>query len=286
MPVLKVSNIQDGKIIIDKTELCNFENFSIENTLNPGEVIFTLSGSLGKVGINLTSQKFLFTTDLIAFDFNKLLSITLYMYYYLLNYSKEIIHKLKKGGIIPHIYKSDLKKFKIKLPSLEIQEEIVEMLDKFSSKLGVVDILKKEFKLRRQQYEYYRRLLVSPVDYLNKKFKENYKEIIDIYDRKSLNLSVKRNLNEQQEQAVEFSLDKDILIIAGAGTGKTKTLVERYKHLIESGIAKQDILVTTFTRQAKREIEERISEDMVEREKREIEVYTNHQFCRNIILDY
>ncbi|KMZ96266.1 hypothetical protein PVNG_02404 [Plasmodium vivax North Korean] len=83
------------------------------------------------------------------------------MYYYFLNCSKEIIHKLKKGGVISHIYKSDLKKLKVKLPSLEIQKEIVKILDKFSSKLGIIDTLKEEKRMRDLQYQYYRNLLTT-----------------------------------------------------------------------------------------------------------------------------
>ncbi|KMZ96201.1 hypothetical protein PVNG_02339 [Plasmodium vivax North Korean] len=68
---------------------------------------------------------------------------------------------LKVGGVIPGLRKSDLKSLKVKLPSLEIQTEIVEMLDKFSSKLGIIEALKKEMRMRGLQYECYRELMIS-----------------------------------------------------------------------------------------------------------------------------
>jgi len=68
----------------------------------------------------------------------------------------------------------------------------------------------------------------------------------------------KRILNSEQKSAVEFG-DGPLLIIAGAGTGKTTVITERIKHLISSGRAKpQEILALTFTEKASREMEERV----------------------------
>jgi len=56
-------------------------------------------------------------------------------------------------------------------------------------------------------------------------------------------------LNEAQQQAVRHG-DSPLLIVAGAGTGKTKTLVHRVAHLIARGTPPQRILLLTFTRRA------------------------------------
>jgi len=70
--------------------------------------------------------------------------------------------------------------------------------------------------------------------------------------------SEKRILNKEQKKAVEFG-DGPLLIIAGAGTGKTTVITERIKHLISSGRANpQEILALTFTEKASREMEERV----------------------------
>jgi len=58
-----------------------------------------------------------------------------------------------------------------------------------------------------------------------------------------------RDLNEQQETAARHG-DSPLLIIAGAGTGKTRTLVHRVAHLIKQGTAPDRILLLTFTRRA------------------------------------
>ena len=65
--------------------------------------------------------------------------------------------------------------------------------------------------------------------------------------------------NPEQSQAIHASIDKDILITAGAGSGKTKTLSERVNRLISSGeIKPENLLVLTFTNNAAFEMKERI----------------------------
>ena len=65
-------------------------------------------------------------------------------------------------------------------------------------------------------------------------------------------------LNSQQKAAVEYS-DGHVLVLAGAGTGKTRTIIARAEHLIESGVEPQRILMLTFTRRAAQEMINRLS---------------------------
>ena len=57
------------------------------------------------------------------------------------------------------------------------------------------------------------------------------------------------SLNDEQARAATFG-DGPLLVIAGAGTGKTRTLIHRVAALIERGIAPERILLLTFTRRA------------------------------------
>jgi len=66
-------------------------------------------------------------------------------------------------------------------------------------------------------------------------------------------------LNPRQKQAAEAP-DRPLLIVAGAGTGKTRTLVSRLRHLIRKGVPPERILALTFTNKAAREMEDRLSD--------------------------
>ena len=78
--------------------------------------------------------------------------------YYLLTNKQETIYSTKKGGGVPHVHISDIENFRVPVPPLPVQQEIVRILDSFTE---LEKELEKELELRRKQYEYYRDLLLN-----------------------------------------------------------------------------------------------------------------------------
>ena len=89
-------------------------------------------------------------------------------------------------------------------------------------------------------------------------------------------------LNEQQRQAVEEKYGA-ILVLAGAGSGKTKVLTSRIANLVESGVNPYDILAVTFTNKAAKEMQQRLSNYLGEEVVKRMWVGTFHNICGRIL---
>lgn len=97
-----------------------------------------------------------------------------------------------------------------------------------------------------------------------------------------------KHLNKQQHKAVTYG-DKPILVIAGAGSGKTRVLTYRVAHLLERGYRPSRLMVTTFTKAASEEMIERLEPLIGETKADRIRIGTFHSICLRIfkdLLDY
>lgn len=84
-----------------------------------------------------------------------------YLYYYL-SMNKSKILELKKEGGVPAVNRSDLQNVMVKIPTLDKQKEIVEILDKFDSLCNDLTAgLPAEIEHRQKQYEFYRDKLLN-----------------------------------------------------------------------------------------------------------------------------
>ncbi|MBC6695418.1 DNA helicase PcrA [Terrisporobacter mayombei] len=97
--------------------------------------------------------------------------------------------------------------------------------------------------------------------------------ILDILDK----------LNPAQREAVE-NTEGPVLILAGAGSGKTRVLTTRIGHLMENkGVKAENILAITFTNKAANEMRERVEETLEGTDTKEMWITTFHSCCVRIL---
>ena len=92
------------------------------------------------------------------------------------------------------------------------------------------------------------------------------------------------HLNPEQAKAVN-TINGPVLIIAGAGSGKTRVITFRIAHMLESGIPQSQILALTFTNKAAREMEQRIKE-LTGRKLQNLTISTFHALGVKILREY
>ena len=103
---------------------------------------------------------------------------------------------------------------------------------------------------------------------------------------------VLNGLNKRQKEAV-LTLKGPLLILAGAGAGKTKTITHRILNLIENGVAPESILAITFTNKAAKEMRERVEHLLQDSREMNLPIHnfskpfvsTFHSLCVNILKD-
>ena len=88
--------------------------------------------------------------------------------------------------------------------------------------------------------------------------------------------NLKKELNKEQYEAVTTT-EGPLLIIAGAGSGKTRVITYRIAHMLSIGIPQSQILALTFTNKAAREMEERVKEQ-TQKKLKNLTVSTFHAF--------
>jgi DNA helicase-2/ATP-dependent DNA helicase PcrA len=97
-----------------------------------------------------------------------------------------------------------------------------------------------------------------------------------------MNFNFLNDLNESQRQAVEY-IDGASLVIAGAGSGKTRVLTYKIAYLLTKGFSPSSILALTFTNKAAREMKERIAQIVGERTARYLWMGTFHSIFSRIL---
>ncbi len=111
------------------------------------------------------------------------------------------------------------------------------------------------------------------------------KDVVGEPERRVFTINYERDLNPDQLEVVR-TIDRPVLVIAGAGTGKTKTLIYRVAYLVELGGNPQSILLLTFTRKAANEMLKRAAALLKSTSAEQVSGGTFHSFANMALRQY
>ena len=224
IPIIRITNIANGKIIFDDLKYFKLENYEIDllsYKVFPNDILIAMSGATtGKIGYNYTSNIGYLNQRVGKFIPNYKFLNNRFLYHFLLS-QENIIYNLANGtGAQPNLSTSQIKSLEIPIPSLETQEKIVKILDNFTKYFTE---LQAELQARNKQYNYYRDMLLSE-DYLNKiseKLESQIKYEISCIELEKI-IKIKNGKDWK-------SLEKGNIPVYGSG-GKMGVFVDKYSY--------------------------------------------------------
>lgn len=161
IPYITSKNIKDGQIYFDNCKyitIDDFQKISNNRDIKYGDLLITMIGTIGEVAIVNINMNF-YGQNLYLLRLNNAIIITKYFYYFITSSKIKLSLISKKNASSQgYIKANSIENLKIPLPPLPIQEEIVRILDKFTS---LTAELTAELTARRKQYEFYRNALLS-----------------------------------------------------------------------------------------------------------------------------
>lgn len=123
-----------------------------------GDILISCSGTIGRTVVFDGNDAYFQDSNIVWIDNDEKIVINRYLYYVY----QLMPFKISTGGTIARLYNEGIEKAEICVPSLEIQERIVNVLDNFEKICNDLKIgLPAEIGLRQKQYEYYRDLLLT-----------------------------------------------------------------------------------------------------------------------------
>lgn len=165
-PILRITNISEGNkignnfVYFNKEDYKeNLENFIVERS----SIVIAMSGATtGKIGYNYSNTTYYLNQRVGKFIPNKKRLNNRFLFYWLQTQNKNISRISTASGSQPNLSSVELMKIKIPVPPLEIQEYIVNILDKFDSLVNDIMVgLPAEIAARQKQYAYYRDKLLT-----------------------------------------------------------------------------------------------------------------------------
>ena len=160
LPIIRISNITGTSVDVSDVKYFDIQDYHkngnpLDYSIDKGDVLIAMSGATtAKIGYYDKEEKAYQNQRVGKFIPQKNILNSRFLYHFLQTRT-QYIYNLAGGGAQPNLSSNDIKeKIIIPVPSISVQEEIVRILDKFTT-------LEAELDCRKRQYEYYRNQLLS-----------------------------------------------------------------------------------------------------------------------------
>ena len=165
--VIRITNINSGKVTFDDLKYIKLDDYPELDRykVEKNNILVAMSGATtGKIGYQYEDRIGYLNQRVGKFIPDESKVKRRFLFHFLYNIESELFSLATGSGAQPNLSSEAIKKIDIPIPSLEIQERIVKILDKFTN---YVTELQSELQSRTKQYTYYRDKLLSE-EYLNK----------------------------------------------------------------------------------------------------------------------
>ena len=154
--------------------------YYIDHPNREGETI-VIAGSGAYAGFVSFWTEPIFVSDAFSVVLDPHILLPRFVYHWLCS-RQNIIHAMKSGGGVPHVYPKDVAKLKCPIPPMAVQSEVVRILDHFTT---LEAELEAELEARKGQYEHYRNYLLS-YKFLSLSVKNlGYRTLEEIFDTRN-----------------------------------------------------------------------------------------------------
>lgn len=163
---LRGLNVKDGRLVLNDIKYIDNSDFSkLERSkLYKSDLLYTYVGTVGQVGLVDQNNKYYLAPNVARIRINNSKVLPKFVMYFLQTPEFKVnqLDKLTGASSMKNITMTNIRKFKIPLPSIEEQERIVNILDKFDKYCNnISEGLPAEIGARQKQYEYYRDKLLT-----------------------------------------------------------------------------------------------------------------------------
>lgn len=163
---LRGLNVKDGRLVLNDIKYIDNSDFSkLERSkLYKNDLLYTYVGTVGQVGLVDQNNKYYLAPNVARIRINNSKVLPKFVMYFLQTPEFKVnqLDKLTGASSMKNITMTNIRKFKIPLPSIEEQERIVNILDKFDKYCNnISEGLPAEIEARQKQYEYYRDNLLT-----------------------------------------------------------------------------------------------------------------------------